>query len=110
MCTSAARRERDQQPAVLVVGGEEVGGDPLLLTAARTQTKAFAEPADAPFERQLGRIPLRLETAEPEPLDDVRAEELLLGIPGDLEDAPPGGENPRIGVADDEAGVRRRVV
>src|SRR5207302_1702095 len=70
----------------------------------------LTEPAYAPFERELGGVLLRLEAVEPEAFNDVGAEQFLLAVADELEDAPPGREDPALLVADDEAGVRRRVV
>src|SRR5207237_2679421 len=54
--------------------------------------------------------PLGLEAIERQPLDDVAAEQVGLGVAGQLEDAAPGREDPPLLVADEEARVRRRVV
>src|SRR5207245_582141 len=51
-----------------------------------------------------------LEPGQPEAIDDVRPEQLLLSESGELEDAAPAGEDPSLLVADHEPGVRRRVV
>jgi hypothetical protein len=45
------RRDGDQEPAVVVVGGKEIGGDRLSLACTGTQLEPFAEPSHAPFER-----------------------------------------------------------
>src|SRR5438105_419624 len=110
MCTSAARCERDEKPAVLVIGGEEIGRHQFLLAGARPHLELLPEPANTPFERDLRRVLLGLEAAEPEPVDDVRPEQLLLSVADELEDTAAGGEDPSFLVADDEAGVRRGVV
>src|SRR5205807_8748005 len=102
--------ERDEQSAVLVVGGEEVGRDVLTLPGARTQLELLAEPSHTPFERDLGRVLLRRETVEPEAIDQVGAQQLLLAVAHELEDASTRREDPSLLVADDEPGVRRRVV
>ena len=47
---------------------------------------------------------------ERERLDDVATDEIGVAVPGQLEDAAPGREDARVAVADDEAGLGRRVV
>jgi hypothetical protein len=46
-----ARRDRHEQPAVLVVGGEEVGRHGLHVADPRPQLELLAHPAHAPLER-----------------------------------------------------------
>src|SRR3982750_1661168 len=106
----SARAERDEQAAVLVVGGEEVGDDLLLPSGPRPEAQALAEATHAPLERELCGVALGLESAQPEALDDVRPEQVLFAVPRQLEDPAAACENPRLRVADDEACVRRRVV
>src|SRR5439155_23936114 len=48
--------------------------------------------------------------AEVEALQEVGAEQFLLAVAHELEDASPGREDPSFLVADDEPRVRRRVV
>ena len=50
------------------------------------------------------------DVGERERLDDLAADEVGVAVPGQLEDAAPGGEDARVAVADDEAGLGRRVV
>src|SRR6266550_1866194 len=109
-CTSAARCERDEQPAVVVVGREEVGRDGFPLSRTRAELELLAEPPHTPFERERRRVLFRLEAVEVEPVDDVRPEQLLLAVAGELEDAASGGEDSPLAVADHETRVRRRVV
>src|SRR5205823_6249830 len=94
--------QRDEQPAVVVVGGEEIAGDRLGVAVARAQLDLLAEPPHAPFERELRRILVFLEAGEPEALDDVGAQEVALAPAGELEDAPADGEDAPIAVAHDE--------
>ena len=77
---------------------------------ARLQLERLVQPPDAPFERELRRVLLLLEAAEPEPLDDVDADQVALVPAGQLEDAAADREDAPLLVADDEARVRRRVV
>src|SRR4029450_11678479 len=63
----------------------------------------------APFEGKLRRVPVR-EPGEPEAVDGLRAEELLLAEASELADAPPAREDAAVAVADDEPGVRPGVV
>ena len=65
-------RQRDEQAAVVVVGGEEVGDDLLLDAAARADRELLAEPAHAPFARELDR----LRVGEAAGLDDVAAHQV----------------------------------
>ena len=41
----------DKQAAIVVVGGEEIGGNRLALARTGAQLEPFAEPSHAPFER-----------------------------------------------------------
>src|SRR5207248_8576281 len=100
----------NQQPAVLVVGGEEVGGDPFLLAGTRAKLESLPEAPNAPLDRQLRRVHVCREAAQPEPLDDLRADQLLFRIAGELEDPAATGDDAGVAVADDEAGVRGGVV
>src|SRR5690349_8200423 len=104
------RRERDEQPAVVVVRGKEVSGHRLRVARSGPQLQLLAETADAPFERELRGIALGLEAVEPEALDDVRAHQVFLAEPGQLEDPAADREDPPVAVADDHAGRRCRVV
>ena len=71
-----ARRERDEQPAVLVVRGEEVGGHRLVDPGPRAQRELLAEPAHAPLERDGDRVLHALGAFEPERVDDVPPDQL----------------------------------
>ena len=53
------RREADEQPAVVVVGGEDVGDHRLLVPAARADRELLAEPPNAPFARELDGLRVR---------------------------------------------------
>ena len=53
---ASAASERDEQAAVLVVRGEEVGGDGLVDPGARAEREPLAESPDAPLERERDRV------------------------------------------------------
>ena len=95
-------RERHEQPAVVVVGGEEVGDDLLLDAGMRAQRELLAELPHAPFTDGGDRLGV----GEVEGLGDVPAHHVRLLVARELEDAVPGREDARVLVADDEA--RRR--
>ena len=110
-CTPTSEgRERDEQAAVLVVGGEEVGGDRLDLAGARAELELLAEPPHAPFERERDRAAAVREAVEPERLDDVLAHQLALAVAGQLEDAAARGEDPPARGRTRRGRRRRRVV
>src|SRR5690349_19139878 len=67
--TSRSRCERDEQAAVVVVGGEEVGGHRLLLSRPRADLQLLPEPADAPLERERGGVAVLFEPVQAESLD-----------------------------------------
>src|SRR5205814_2223221 len=97
-----ARRERDQKTSVRVVRGKEVAFHRLLDPCASRELELLAEPAHAPFEGELRRVPVGREPGEAEALDDVAAEERRLRVAGQLEDAAAGSEHAPLLVADDE--------
>src|SRR5206468_9551360 len=74
------RREADEQAAVLVVGGEEVGGHRLHVPRAGAKLEPLAEAPDAPVERDLSRV-LAVEAGQAERLDHVAAHQVLLAPP-----------------------------
>ena len=100
------RREAEQQPAVLVVGGEEVALHLLLDAGAGAERELLVELAHAPLAHGLDRGGV----GEPERLRDVAPEQVALAEAGQLEDALAGCEDAAILVGDDEAGGLRRVV
>src|SRR6266536_989204 len=106
----SARRQGDEQAAVIVVGGKEVRAHRFRLPTPRPELDLLPETADAPFERQLRRVSLLLEAREPERLDDVAAEQVDLRPPRQLEHTPARGEDPPLLIAHHEARARRRVV
>ena len=78
-----------------------------LRIAARVESSSCeAELAHAPLLHD----PDRLRVGERERLADVASHQVALLEARQLEDAAPGGEHPRVPVADDEPGRRRRVV
>src|SRR5512133_2883688 len=79
------------------------------MPSASPQVELLPEAADAPLECKRSRVPV-LEPGQAKALDDVGTEELLLAVPRQLEDAAPAREDAAIPIADDEAGVRGRVV
>src|SRR5947209_14428657 len=109
-CTSPPWREGHEQSAVLVVCREEVGGHVLHLPAVRPEVEPLAHSTDAPLERQCGRVAIGCEAGETQALDDVTAEQVGLGVAGQLEHSTSGGDDATLLVTDDEARVRRGVV
>ena len=103
------RREPDQETAVVVVGGEEVGSDRLHVTYPRAQHELLPEPPDAPFQSDL-RGALALEPGQPERLINIASHQLLLAEAGELEHVPPARDDAGVPVTDDETRARRRVV
>ena len=68
LASRLARRDRDEQPAVLVVRREEVGADDLRQPARVRQRQLLVEAADAVLERERGRrraVALGLEERRP---------------------------------------------
>src|SRR3954463_16311968 len=53
-----ARCQREEEPAVLVVGREEVDGDLLLAARVRAHRQLLVELAYAPFAHGLDRLPV----------------------------------------------------
>src|SRR5206468_6994696 len=84
---------------------KEIGHDGLAEAGASLQCHLLPEPAHAPFERDGDRIRLRLHD-----LGHLAAQQILLAVTSELEDALARRENPALLVADNEAGVRPRVV
>ena len=93
-----------------VVRREEVRGHRLALSAARAELEPLVEPADAPLEREPGRVLLRAPPGEPERVHEVTAEHVALAVAGQLEDAAPDGDHPPRVVGHDEARIRAGVV
>ena len=106
MLIRGPRRQRHEQPAVLVVGGEEVDGDRLANRRPRRELEREAELADAPLLHDADRLRIR----EREDVADVAPHQVALLEARQLEHAAPGREHPRVAVADDEAGRGGRVV
>src|SRR5207248_7214356 len=104
------RRDRDKQAAVVVVGGEEISGDRLPLAGARAQLEPLAESSYTPLECELRGIAAVFVARQNEAVHDLSAHQLVLSVTRQLEDAPSGGENPALLVADDKAGTGSRVV
>src|SRR5437867_787584 len=90
------RRDRDQQPAIVVVRGKEVGSDRFLFAGAGPQLEPLAEPPHAPLERELRGIAAVLVAGQPEAFHDLAAHQLVLPVAGQLEDASAGGEDPAL--------------
>ena len=102
----ALRRQRDEQTAVVVIGGEHVCDDRLLLAAPRADRELLAEAPHAPFAGELDRLGV----GEVQRIDDVASHQVRLGEAGQLEDAPADREHAALLVGDEQAGVGRRVV
>jgi hypothetical protein len=68
------------------------------------------ESANAPLPRQVRRVLALLESRQVERLDHVLAENVLLSIASELEDAAPESQDPALRVADHEACARCGVV
>src|SRR4029450_2758400 len=105
-----ARRQGDEQPAVLVVRGEEVGRHRLRDPRAGPELVRLVELAADPLAGAPGRVPAAGGSLQPERVHDVPADQLRLLVARQLEDAAARGEHPRVAIADDEAGARRGVV
>ena len=87
----ASAGQRDEEPAVLVVGGKEVGRDLLGHAGARTQHELLVEAAHSPLERQRGRGAPRRSPRER--LRHVVAEQVALLVARELEDALAGRDD-----------------
>ena len=108
--SASARRQRDEQAAVGVVGREEVGGDLLLVPGSCAHAQPLAEPAHAPLARQARGVLAVLEAAQAEALHQVVAHQVAVAIAGELEDTAADREDAARRVADDHARRGRRVV
>src|SRR5215813_2478686 len=98
------RRQRDEQAAVVVERREEVADHGFDLAASRPQLQVLVQTPHAPFERELDRVLLLLESGESESGHHVGAEHLVLAPAAQLEDAATDCENAALLVAGDEAG------
>src|SRR5688572_7437565 len=108
--SSCAGRQRDEDPAIVVIGREDVRGDGLDLACPRTKLDLLAEPPHAPLEGQRDRALPVLEAAEAECVDHVLAHQLALAVSRELENAAAGCEDAPGAVAGYEARVRGGVV
>src|SRR5918998_1649435 len=104
-----ARSDRNEEAAVLVVGGKEVAPDGLPNASARRERQLLVESSHAPLDGDLGRI-RPVERVEAESLRHLAPEEVVFREAGQLEEAPAHGDDTAIVVADDERGRRPRVV
>src|SRR6478752_2097181 len=120
---SALRGQDNQETAVVVVGGEDIGDRLGREVALRVHRDALAERADPPLQRGLdgvreavavrvGRLPAvaLLQPVEAEHVADGPADDVLVGEARELEAALPGVDHPGFLVADEEGGIRGRVV
>src|SRR6266540_2428988 len=105
-----AGSQRDEQPAVVVVGGEHVRlhGSPGAVRGR--QLELLVQPPHAPLEREGHGIPCFLETGDPKCVDELLAHQVALAVPGQLEDAAAEREHAAFPVAHHEARRGRRVV
>src|SRR4051812_10290599 len=103
-------RQRDQQPTVVVVGGEEVGrrGD-VLAGPVGPEGAGDVQHAHAPLQALGRRVALR-EAAQPEPLLHLVADQLALLVAGDREGRVAGDEDAPLLIADDQGRLGARVV
>ena len=102
-----ARRQRDQEPAVVVVRGEEVDGDVLVDPRARADREL---PGRACVRPTRGRPPSATASESPSASATSPPDEIGVAVARQLEDAASRREHARLAVADDEPGLGRRVV
>src|SRR5215208_6343134 len=88
------RREPDEQPPVVVVGGEEIGCDGFHVSDPRAQHELLAESANTPFQCNL-RGALTLEPGQPERFIHIASHQLLLAEAGELEHIPSARDDAR---------------
>ena len=86
------RGEAGEQPAVLVVGGKEVGAHELDDAGAALQLERLVELADAPFEHRADGV-LAAGAAQRERLAQILADQLALLEAGQLEDPLADGQD-----------------
>ena len=103
------RREDEQQAAVLVVRGEDVCLGGLGPVALGVHDHRLVEHAHAPLERRADVVVAVLEL-EPEDLPHRAADHVEVAEAGELRAPRPAPISRALLVADEEGGVRRRVV
>src|SRR5262249_37028414 len=104
------RRDGDEEPAVVVVRGEEVCAHRLALAGMRPKLELLAEAPHAPLERKLRRVLAVLVSGQIEARHHLTPHQLVFSISRQLENAAPGRQDTTLLVADDEPSVGRRVV
>src|SRR5262249_59346528 len=104
------RREGDEQPAVVVVRGEEVCAHRLALTGTRPKLELLAEAPHAPLERKLRRVLAVLVPGQIEAGHHLTPHQLVFSISRQLEDAAPGRQDTTLLVTHDEPSVGCRLV
>src|SRR5436305_912984 len=120
---STLRGEDDQQSPIVVIGREDVGNRLRRKIALGIDRDPLSQRAHAPLQRGGNRVGAVVSVAfarfvaaalgapfEAEDLLYRAANHILVGKSSQLEAATPGIDHPRLLVADEEGGVRRRVV
>src|SRR4051812_4835909 len=102
-------RQDEQQPAVVVVCGEDVSLRPLRPVSLRMNGDRLVENAHSPLERGADVVVAALEL-EPEHLLHGAADHVVVAEPGELARAAAGADQAGLLVADEERRVGRRVV
>src|SRR4051795_2769312 len=105
----SVRCQDEQQPAIVIVGGEDVGGGrfgPVPLCMHRNRLLQHAHP---PFEGSADRIAILVEL-EVENFRDRTAHHVLLAEARQLAYAAPDAYYARVGVAHEEGRIRGGVV
>jgi hypothetical protein len=103
------RRQDEQQPAVVVVGREDVCLGGLGTVALGVDDDGLVEHPDAPFERRADVVAAVLEL-EAEDLLHRASDDVLVTQAGQLARAPAGADQTALLVGDEERRVGRRVV
>src|SRR3954452_19557749 len=105
----SVRCQDEQQPAIVVVGGEDVGGGRLGPVPLCMHRNRLLEHAHPPFKRGADGIAILVEL-EVENFLDRPAHHVLLAEPGELAHAASDTYYARVGVADEESRIRSGVV
>jgi hypothetical protein len=109
LCAALAGRERNKQSAILVIRRKKIREGPALCPRFRAKRQPLIKLSYAPLDSHLDRI-LAVESAQPDRLCEVLAEQILLLVSGQLEDASPKGENASVLAANDHASTWTRKI
>src|SRR3954454_23241469 len=102
-------RQHEQQSAVVVVRGEDVGLRPLRPVSLRVNGDRLVENTHSPLERGADVVVTRLEL-EAEHLLHGTADHVIVTEAGELARAAAGTDQASVLVTDEECGIGRRVV